>query len=196
MYTKYTTEAFVLKSENSGEANKYYYLFTRDLGMIIATAQGVRLEKSKLRTSLQEFKYCSVSVVRGKEIWRITSASEIEHGFSKISENTAHYRVYVQTLALLKRFLHGEEKNETLFEIVRQAFLFLETHTISERLIQNFEHIVVLRILHTLGYVGQTTQFSRYINAQTWTEEMLHEFESYKLDATSEINRSLKASHL
>ena len=50
----YTTPAYLIESTPSGEANKSYLLFTKDLGMIRATAQGVRLLKSKLRYSLQD----------------------------------------------------------------------------------------------------------------------------------------------
>jgi len=73
MYRTYTTEAVVLGSRDAGEANKYYFLLTRELGLIHAFAQGVRELKSKLRYSLAELSYVKVSLVRGKEKWRLTS---------------------------------------------------------------------------------------------------------------------------
>ena len=55
MHHIYHTEGIILGSRNFGEAGKYYYIFTRDLGMITAGAQGVRKMSSKLRFVLQDF---------------------------------------------------------------------------------------------------------------------------------------------
>jgi hypothetical protein len=74
MYHKHTTFAFVLNVSPSGEKNHFITLFTREFGMIRAKAQSVRVADSKLRYALQEFSYIEVSLVKGKEIWRITNA--------------------------------------------------------------------------------------------------------------------------
>ena len=110
MHHIYTTPAFVIHSSPHGESGKFLLLFTRDFGMIGATAQGIRLGTSKLRYHIQDFDFSSISIVRGKEVWRITGAHELEH-----TKNTI---VHLKILKFLKRLLHGEEKNEKLFEII------------------------------------------------------------------------------
>ena len=106
MHNIYTTEGFILKSVNFGEANKYFFIFTKDFGLIKATAQGVRLLKSKLRYSLEDFSFTQVSIVRGKEVWRITSAQKI---------SGLNYLLLISKIfSLLLRLLHGEEKNDRL----------------------------------------------------------------------------------
>ena len=77
MHHIYTTEAIIIKSISMGEANRIYFLLTRDLGFIKATAQGVRLAKSKLKGHLLTFSLVKISVVKGKDLWRITSAESI-----------------------------------------------------------------------------------------------------------------------
>ncbi len=52
-------------------------IFTRELGLVRATAQGIRLEKSKLRYSSQLYSFGIFSFVHGKEFWRLTSAGEL-----------------------------------------------------------------------------------------------------------------------
>ena len=79
MHHIYTTEAFVIHSAPQGEAGKFLLLFTKDFGMIGVMAQGIRLIKSKLRHHVQDYSYCMVSIVRGKEVWRLTGASEIKN---------------------------------------------------------------------------------------------------------------------
>lgn len=70
----YTTEGFVLDSLPFGEGNSFIYLFTRDLGLVGASARSVRDIKSKLRYGLQTFCRSTVSLVRGKNEWKVTSA--------------------------------------------------------------------------------------------------------------------------
>jgi recombinational DNA repair protein (RecF pathway) len=63
-HTIYTTEGFILKSVNFGEANKYFFIFTREFGLIKTAAQGVRHLQSKLRYGLTDYSLAQVSVVR------------------------------------------------------------------------------------------------------------------------------------
>ena len=67
MHHIYTTKAIIIRSIPIGEANKYYFLLTEDLGFIRATAQGVRLDKSKLKGHLQDFCFVEISLVKGKQ---------------------------------------------------------------------------------------------------------------------------------
>ncbi len=76
MHHIYHTEGIILGSKNYGETGKYYSIFTRDLGMVYASAQGVRKISSKFRYVLQDFSYVKVDLVRGRDFWRVTSASE------------------------------------------------------------------------------------------------------------------------
>src|SRR5665213_2708544 len=71
MYQKYHTEALVLGSRESGEADKVFALFTRDFGLVRARASSVRSESSKMRYALQKYSRASISLVRGKRGWRI-----------------------------------------------------------------------------------------------------------------------------
>ncbi|MCE9517782.1 recombination protein O N-terminal domain-containing protein, partial [Candidatus Nomurabacteria bacterium] len=75
MHHIYHTKSFVIGSYNRGEANKILVLYTREMGLVRAVAQGIRLNKSKLRFGLQDFSYASVDLVRGRDIWRVTSGS-------------------------------------------------------------------------------------------------------------------------
>ena len=68
MHHKFHTDALIVGSAVFGEANKVYELFTRDFGMIRASAQGVRLAKSKLKYALQDLSYVRVDLVQGKGI--------------------------------------------------------------------------------------------------------------------------------
>jgi len=192
----YHTEGFVLASSPTQEANKMLYIFTKELGVVHASAQGVRLLKSKLRYSLQDFAFANISLVRGKDIWRVTNASSVSARFPHIFSQSEYFAIYVKILTLLRRLLNGEEKNERLFMIVIHAFDFLETARANDFQPLSFECVLVLQILHNLGYGSQHSAFEKYVSIAVWSEELITSFEPHRSRALAEINTSLRESHL
>src|SRR3989338_3919171 len=77
-YHIYTTRGIVLAERPIREADRIYTIITHDLGLIRAIAIGVRKEASKLRGNIEPFSLSSVSLVRGREYWRLTSAEYIQ----------------------------------------------------------------------------------------------------------------------
>lgn len=194
-HTIYTTEGFILKSVNFGEANKYFFIFTREFGLIKAAAQGVRLLKSKLCYGLEDFSLTQISVVRGREIWRLTSA-EKKLKLIEIEKLVLLSRIF----SLLLRLLHGEEKNVLLFESVKEGLLFLEKYNMQdknkEEVLANFECIMALRILSSLGYIGKLGDFDQFTTSPYFTPELLVAMSTLKSRAIMEINKSLQETHL
>ena len=189
-HTIYTTESFILKSAAFGEANKYYFIFTKEFGLIKAAAQGVRHLKSKLRYGLMDYSFCQVSVVRGKEIWRLTSAEK------KGEVKNNNLSLLVRIFSLLLRLLHGEEKNIFLFDCLKQGFDFLAKDELLAERAGDFECIMALRILSALGYVGNLSGFESFVSSPYFTPELLAGMSILKTRAILEINKSLKETHL
>lgn len=183
MHHVYTTSAFVVHSTPYGEAGKFLMLFTRDFGMIGAVAQGIRLSKSKLKYHVQDFSFSRVSIVRGKEVWRLTGASEMD---SIVKPGTLHIKI----LKLLKRLLHGEESNEKLFDIIEH--LYRTNYDDSDAL----EYLTVLRILNELGYIRNTESINKYLINHEITDEILAGINNDKQDIIKLINQGLQESQL
>lgn len=191
----YTTPAFIIKSASSGEANKIYFLLTKDLGFIKATAQAVRLGKSKLKGHLQDFYFIDISVVKGRDIWRITNAETISQ--KPFVKNIKKLSVVKNIFSLLMRLIHGEEKNEHLFECIESFYNYIsENNELSDKNLKNLEAIVVLRILYHLGYFKESFDLSDFAEGNTLSLEILNSFESKRNLAITEINQALKETHL
>lgn len=196
MHTIYTTEGFILKSMNFGEANKYFFIFTRDFGLIKATAQSVRHLQSKLRYGLGEFCLSNVSFVRGKEIWRLTGA-EKQIDFSLINDgNSEKFLLVSRIFSLLLRLLHGEEKNDLIFDNLLNGLKFLQAEALNKQDIANFECILALKILSALGYIGSLDKLDDFISSPFWTREMIDKMDKIRTKAILEINKSLQETHL
>ena len=194
MHHIYTTKAIIIKSFPIGEANKYYFLLTEDLGFVKASAQSVRADKSKLKGHLQDFCFVSISLVKGKDIWRITSVETIEHGdfINDINKLIAIKNIF----SLLMRLLHGEEKNEPLFYSVESFYNFLLKNKLSLENIKNLETITVLRILYHLGYFKKSFDLSDFVKDYELSVKTLDFFDDKKKMAILDINNALNETHL
>jgi len=184
MHHLYTTPSFIIYSSPYGESGKFLLLFTKDFGMIGATAQGIRLIQSKLRYHTQDYSFSNISIVRGKDIWRITGAE----AHDSIKPSSLHIKI----LKLLKRLLHGEEKNEKLFDIVELLYTF----SIDEKDFDIVEYLTVLRILYTLGYIRNTEKLEGFLVDCQISDEILEKVKSSKSHIIQIINSALKESQL
>jgi len=193
MHHIYHTEGIILGSKNSGEAGKYYFIFTRDLGMVYASAQGVRKISSKLRFILQDFAYVKIDLVQGANFWRITSASKTNL-LENLTKNSGTFEVFFNIAKLLKRLLAGIEPNKTLFVDLINSLSVLEKTKEKENL-RNIEAIIVLRILNNLGYIGEN-KILQNLTKSPFEENLIFEISKSRSEVLHQINKALKETHL
>ena len=190
MYAIYETKAFVLESAGRREADRIFSLYTEDFGMIRANATAVRKMESKLRPHLVNFSLVRVSLVRGKDTWRIVSA---------IRENTLPDfktqcgKAFIRAGALILRLVRGERIDEKLFEILRSAYGILFENNVDAL---SFEIGLVLKILHELGYVDPHEPFDDFIKSPEFSLETLSRFAPFARRAVSLVNASIRESQL
>ncbi|NDE68113.1 hypothetical protein EB052_00740 [bacterium] len=218
----YTSQGFVIDSKPNGEAGKVLFLFTRELGMVAAIAQGIRLGVSKLRYHTQDFSYATFSLVKGKEMWRLTGATpvasiapivsggmsgEVSDDMSvtddfSASVTPAHRAIYARVFSLLRRLLHGEEKNEPLFDSVLAFFTYMNERgnakgdVTSSADLELIECVIVLRVLHHLGYVRPSDVLTPFLMQDTWDDTLIDVMRRDKAFVVKEINAGIKASQL
>lgn len=193
MHHIYHTEGIILGSKGYGEAGKYYSIFTRDLGMIYASAQGVRKMSSKLRYVLQDFAYLKIDLVQGKDFWRVTTVSKTGI-LENITKNKEAFQIFVNISRLLKRLLAGVEPNESLFVDLLNGFSILEKAQTKDEL-RNIEVVLVLRILSNLGYIGENKVLTNLIKSP-FEENLVFEVSKKRIEILDQINKALKETHL
>jgi DNA repair protein RecO (recombination protein O) len=194
MHHIHHTQGFILSSRNIGEANKILTIYTREMGLLRAVVQGVRLNKSKLRFSLQDFSYNNIDLVRGKDFWRITSSSYIS-SFPLARRNKFSLVLIMRICRLLERLCIGEHANEIIFDDMIQSFNFLDNENISVKEKEALELHLVLRIMHSLGYIEDVLILKKYLSIPFKNfniETILGERQSI----ISHINKALGESQL
>ena len=193
MHHIHHTEGVILGSKNFGETGRYYSIFTRDLGMLYASAQGVRKMSSKLRFVLQDFAYVKVDLVQGKDFWRVTSATKTNM-LGEITKKRENLAVFANVARLLKRLLAGVEPNQELFTDLLNGLFVLEKSESSEDL-RNIEMIIVLRILNNLGYIGGSDAMQKLVRSPL-ESDLVFEISKHRSQVLSLINKTLKETHL
>ena len=182
----YETEAFILFSRGVGEANRLYYLFTPQFGLILALAQGVRKTENKLRHHLTDYSLVRIVLIKGREYWRITGSETIFS--SKEIKDQDSRRIILRLFAVLRQLLAGPEESHWLFSDLRLVFDYLLGGQLSPEQRANLETIFLLRLLNHLGYLPEDKRFDAYVGGPTFSLENLSEFSRWRSAAIPVIN--------
>ena len=193
MHHIYHTDAFVLASRPHGEDSKTLALYTRELGLVWARAQALRKISSKLRYTLQDFSRASVDLVRGREIWRITTAVPV-HSHRELRSSPLAERILARVLSIVLRLCPGEEANDEVFDAIEAAYALLSLGTLSEDQARNIELFSVSRILISLGYISRDTFFESSFDHGSLPLQL--EDPAFRRRLIEDINRALTASQL
>ncbi|MEI6316329.1 MAG: DNA repair protein RecO [bacterium] len=194
MHHIYHTEAFVLRTSQSGEDSKIITLYTNELGLIHAKAQGIRKISSKLRFTLQNFSYAKVDLVRGKEIWRITTASPIESNMDILCFPEREI-IVAHVTSLVARLVAGEERNDEIFAALKNMFEILRsTISFDETYCAKIELFYVAKILMSLGYMSRSVH--AHISQENHVIPEHFDDSTYRKKLVSEINEALSLSQL
>lgn len=194
MHHIYHNHGFILDSRNIGEANKMLVIYTREMGLVRCAVQGVRLNKSKLRFALQDFSYVKVDLVRGRDLWRVTSATSI-NSFPYARKDKQALLLIARISKLIERLCDGEEPNTKIFDDFVQALYILDDESVAISTREALELHLVLRIMNTLGYIGESSIISDYLSLpfdQIKTDDLLKERKSI----IAHINKAISESGL
>lgn len=194
-YTIHQTRAYVIRSAPFGEANRRFDLLSEELGLIRANAQGIRYLKSKLRYALSDYALAEVSLVRGKDYWRVVNAVPNEDLFFTLHPKVR--LIFIKVFSLVGRLITGEHPEPDIFWLIRNAHKFsIEMgETLEEKYIMGFESIIILRLLNLLGYVGDHEILKKY-GGEDWSTELLEESGKERRKIVEVINNALNHSGL
>lgn len=194
MHHIYHTHSIVLSSNNKGEADKILTLLTKEMGLIRAMAQGIRLNKSKLRFALQDFSLANIDLVRGKEYWRLTSAKSI-NTFSLIPKNTEIITLVRRVFKLVERLVLPELQNEEIFDDLVFFLNFLNSREVKKKEVEAVEILIVLRLLNNLGYIGSHKETEKHTQEKLKNINIENILRDKKI-IISYINKALSQSQL
>lgn len=161
MYKIHVTKGVILECWPQAEVDAFYYVYTKDYGLIGVTATGVKLQKSKLRFSLQPFSLVEIGFVKGKSTLRVTHAVLIDR-----IDSTYEQRFFARLLIRLRRLVKGEDQNTELYTLLEDAFRFIRSSSEKSREVRfGIEAMFTMRLLEYLGYWGRELTDEPYLRA-------------------------------
>ena len=170
MHALHTTEAFVLGSIPQGESNRVFRLFTKEFGYLYAHGQGVRDVRNRNRFALTTGQHIRVTLVRGRETWRITGAQSLAPAAEARDMHTRARAAQVRKLfSLCASLAPRETRSDDLYRLltaVRETLLHCDTQDV-----RDVETIGALRLLNLLGYVAAPAN-------DAWPNELLGSVET------------------
>ncbi len=134
---KFTTPAIVIESFDQGEHDRVYKLFTREFGMLTAHAKSVRKLESKLRAHVAPRSLSLVTLVHGREVWRLVGAEEGKEKGNMTAD----------VAQLLRRLVRGEGAHKALYDRLVE---FISVESIFDR--QTSRLLLYFMCLVELGY--------------------------------------------
>ena len=191
MYQKYQTDAIVVGSRESGEADKSFALYTRDFGLVRARATSVRSEKSKMRYALQSYARANVALVRGKSGWRAAGASA---STTTVGKDGTGIAAFARISELVTKLVAGEDHNEYLFDAIAEAHSALMREHVES--VATIEIVAVARILYALGYLSAEALETALFTHTAYADTHLREAEVIQDALLSSINKALSQTHL
>lgn len=200
-YTIYSTDGFIIEQKPSKDADISLLVFTEQFGLIFAVATGARYLKSKLRYSLQSLSFSNISLVKGREVWRVTSAKKLISLYDR--RLPIEYRaLFARLLAGLVRFCPREQIEDSVFRLLKSlSRLIFSDH---KNLVQyqggaivEIEYIYLLNLLYYLGYVvkNEDQAISEFISTNI-SSNMIKNATAYLSEIEKVVNKAIEASHL
>lgn len=143
----YHSSAFVLGSQSSGETGRSFWFFTDNLGLVIADARAVREIKSKLRYHLTTGSLATISLVKGRDRWRLVGAET-----DRVLPN-GDRRSWVSILELVRSTFVAGQPEPRIFSELESAFSWIYRRAGGKVPLADFRIVTMFRILGLLGLV-------------------------------------------
>lgn len=194
-YHLYVTEALVMRTVAYGESEAQKIIFTKDLGLIRARVQSIRRISSRLRFSLQDFNHSKISFVHGKGGWKIVSAKLETDLYSEFKNEKEKVILLGKIFLLTERLTPQEEKNSDIYNALLHSIAALKKYSQKEE-IQSIECMYILKLLHYLGYLSDSSVFKPFIETIEFNETCHQYMLKHKTKIIQEINKIIKETHL
>jgi DNA repair protein RecO (recombination protein O) len=181
-YHIYNSRALVLGRRSVRERDLVVSLLTEEFGLVRATARGVRSSRSRLGGILLDYALINVSLVKGKNVWRLTTAALESDLYRELKARPEALKAFARVLNLLEKLIHGEEPAPALFQDLTLAIKSLIEE---EPSVEGWEIATVSSLLFHLGYLSQSDVPKTSLEALERKKELVNR-----------INTSLKESGL
>ena len=172
-----------MQQSQRGEADQIFYLYTEQLGKVVALARGSKKISSKLNNQLQFFAVIDLTIARGKNFDHIIGA-QLAENFSQLKNSYASIVRASYGLELVNQLTQpGHPDPEIFFLLFNYLKLFDASKGSGPKSWPLIQQRFVTKLLTLLGYqpppkiaadLGQLKDFLKnYLNQELKSEVLL-----------------------
>ncbi len=195
-YKIYQTEGFVVSNKALKEEDAVFSVLTPDLGLIWVNAKSVRSMRSKLKPHLTTYSHIELSLVRGKEAWRVITAQKVFSAREFLDSEKKRLSI-ARVFQLVNRLIAGESENHDLFLSLvsfTRALSLIDPNDMES--LKNYEAVMVLRLLNHTGYLEEVPILKTFTASDSWESSFVRAIAPLQKTAIKTINESFNASQL
>ena len=151
MFIQHRTLGFVLKKENRGEADQFFWIYTKDYGKIVVLAKAIRKPGSKLRSAIDVFYFSEIEFIQGRAQKTLTDAFLVER-LVGIRRDLQKLRLAYRFSRVLSQLIKNQEPDQRLWRLLESFFKSLDQEKLSFKTAVLFYYYFFWNLLKTLGY--------------------------------------------
>lgn len=151
------TEALVLRRRSVGETDRSVLLFTKNYGIIWATARGVRNVRSRRSAHLEPFNITIVTLHENGSFYSITDATAVSM-FGIQTTSFLKMRAYYLLSEIIERIIPGSVPHKEAYR--QTALMFSDVYKADEKDVPAIMEKYLTRMLIHLGYISEETKKS------------------------------------
>ena len=209
---KFTTRSLIINQYANGEHDTALKVYTEDFGLIVVLAKSLRKREGKLKAHVRKFHYANLTIIKGKEIYRLVGATEIllerkrdtslmvkfTNDIKIKNEVVKKQNLIAEVSKLVERMYGGEIKQPSLFnKIFNYISHYYETEN-NSRDYSLYRAAIYATILIELGHMDANVLGVRDINEykNMSIEILLLNTSLYRSSISRELHKSIKESML
>lgn len=149
-YSVINTDAYIIHTRASGEADKIITFLTKDNGIVNVFAKSIRKESAKMRYMVKPYARVHISIIAGRK--NILKNIFITDPYVELWNSKERYTAFVILLRSISSFIPITEHNEKeIFSIIENASILLRDEDVE--IIPNILLVAQASILEKLGYI-------------------------------------------
>lgn len=154
----FAVEAFVLRTDDFGDANRVVTLFTRELGKLEANAYGCRRSRSPLSGALQMFNHISANLSRGAKVDTIRDA-DIINFYGALTADLERLGYASLFFEVVNRMTFPHQQEPDTFNLLKNSLPVLNS--------RNPKIATLIGICQFMETTGEQLNFSRCVRCGT-----------------------------
>lgn len=121
MFIQYKTSAIFLGSDDIGEADRLFIVFTKKFGKLRILGRAIRKIKSKLRRGTLIFSLSYIEFIQGRSYKTLTEAVALE-SFSPLRKNIYALKTAKKIAEVFNFFIKGQEPDLNIWNLLIESF--------------------------------------------------------------------------